>query len=171
MKNINKISILLILLLGLTFTSCETTDLDLINDPNQITVANGDLERYMVAIQIDFKSFVNAMGVNGAELVRIEQMGSVNYVNAYQPSSTNFEWRLAYANMFSDMKNAENLAIEKEATKHIAVMKVLKAYTLLTLVDYFYAAFAAYCAADDAYDAAYEAYQAELKKTKEQTND
>ena len=49
MKNLNKISILLILLLGLTFTSCETTDLDLINDPNQITVDNGNLDRYMVA--------------------------------------------------------------------------------------------------------------------------
>lgn len=137
MKNINKLSILLILLLGLTFTSCETTDLELINDPNQITVANGNLERYMVAIQIDFKSFVNAMGTNGARLVRVEQMGSVNYVNAFEPADTNYEWRLAYANMFSDMKNAEALAINQEATKHIAVMKVLKAYTLMTLVDYF----------------------------------
>lgn len=137
MKNINKLSILLILLLGLTFTSCETTDLDLINDPNQITVENGNLERYMVAIQVDFKSFAEQMGTNGARLVRIEQMGSVNYVNAFQPASTNTEWRLAYANMFSDMKNAEALAIDQEATKHIAVMKVLKAYTLMTLVDYF----------------------------------
>ena len=53
MKKINKISVLLILLLGLTFTSCETTDLDLVNDPNQVTVVNGDLERYMTAIQVD----------------------------------------------------------------------------------------------------------------------
>ena len=98
MKKINKISILLILLLGLTFTSCETTDLDLVNDPNQVTVVNGDLERYMTAIQVDFKSFANAMGGNGASLVRIGQMGSVNYVNAFAPSSTNFEWSLAYSN-------------------------------------------------------------------------
>ena len=50
------------------------------------------------------------MGGNGAALVRIGQMGSVNYVNAFSPASTNFEWRLAYSNMFSDMKNAEELA-------------------------------------------------------------
>jgi len=137
MKKINKISILF-LLLGLTFTSCETTDLELVNDPNQVTVVNGDLERYMTAIQVDFKSFANAMGGNGASLVRISQMGSVNYVNAFSPSSTNFEWRLAYSNMFSDMKNAEALATSIGGrNKHIGVMKVLKAYTLMSLVDYF----------------------------------
>jgi hypothetical protein len=61
MKKINKISVLLILLLGLTFTSCETTDLDLVNDPNQVTVVNGDLERYITAIQVDFKSFATRL--------------------------------------------------------------------------------------------------------------
>jgi hypothetical protein len=138
MKNLNKISVLLILLLGLTFTSCETTDLDLINDPNQVTVENGNLERYMIAIQVDFARFANAMGGNGAALVRVGQMGSVNYVNAFEPVNTNYEWRLAYVNMFSDMLNAEQLALQQEGrNKHIGVMKVLKAYTLLTLVDYF----------------------------------
>ena len=138
MKNLNKISILLILLLGLTFTSCETTDLDLINDPNQITVDNGNLDRYMVAIQVDFARFADAMGTNGARLTRIEQMGAVNYVTAFEPVQTNFEWRLAYVNMFSDMKNATALAESTgERGNHIAVMEILKAYTLLTLVDYF----------------------------------
>jgi hypothetical protein len=65
-------------------------------------------------------------------------MGSVNYVNAFSPASTNFEWRLAYSNMFSDMKNAEELATNLGGrNKHIGVMKVLKAYTLMALVDYF----------------------------------
>jgi hypothetical protein len=142
MKNLNKISVLLILLLGLTFTSCETTDLDLINDPNQITVENGDLERYMVSIQVDFARFAEAMGNNGARLVRIEQMGATNYVNAFEPVFTNYEWGLAYVNMFSDIQNAIQLAKDQETeligySNHIAVMKILKAYTLITLVDYF----------------------------------
>jgi len=41
----------------------------------------------------------------------------------------------------------------------------------MTKLEELKAAAAAYWAAADAYDAAYEAYQAELKKTKEQTND
>ena len=142
MKNLNKISILLILLLGLTFTSCETTDLDLINDPNQITVDNGDLERYMVAIQVDFAKFASAMGSNGARLVRIEQMSAGSYVNAFEPIFTNYEWGLAYVNLFSDIKNATQLAKDQATDiggygNHIAVMKILKAYILITLVDYF----------------------------------
>lgn len=137
MKKINKIQILLVLLLGITFTSCETTDLDLLNDPNEITIENGDLERYMVAIQVDYANFAEAMGRNGAQLTRLEQMGSASYANAFDPASTNFEWGLAYQGMFSDIKNAEELAMELEANKHIGVMKVLKASTLMILVDYF----------------------------------
>ena len=137
MKKMNKISILLLLFLGITFTSCETTDLDLLNNPNQVTIENGNLERYLVAIQVDFKSFANAMGANGASLVRVEQMGSTNYTNAFEPANTNYEWSLAYSRMFSDMKNAEALALNNGASKHIGVIKILKAYTLMTLVDYF----------------------------------
>jgi len=137
MKNINKIKFLLVLFLGLSIFSCETTDLDLLNDPNQITVENGNLERYLVSIQVDFANFAEAMGRNGAQLTRIEQMSSISYANAFDPGSTNYEWGLAYQGMFSDMLNAEQLAIEPGANKHIGVMKILKAYTLITLVDYF----------------------------------
>ena len=88
MKNINKIKFLLVLFLGLSIFSCETTDLDLLNDPNQITVENGNLERYLVSIQVDFANFAEAMGRNGAQLTRIEQMSSISYANAFDPGST-----------------------------------------------------------------------------------
>ena len=137
MKKINKIQILLVLFLGITFTSCETTDLDLLNDPNVITLENGDLERYLVAIQVDFANFSESMGRNGAQLTRIEQMSSTSYFNAYDPASTNYEWGLAYQGMFSDMKGAEALALDQDAFKHLGVMRILKAYTLITLVDFY----------------------------------
>ena len=137
MKKINKIQILILLFLGITFTSCETTDLDLLNDPNQVTLDNGSLERFLVAIQIDFVDFAEAMGRNGSQLTRIEQMRGKSYNNAFDPASTNYEWGLAYQGMFSDMKAAEEIALELEANKHIGVMRILKAYTLLTLVDYY----------------------------------
>ncbi len=137
MKKINKIQILLLLFLGLTFISCETTDLDLINDPNEVTIENGDLERYLVAIQVDYANFTEDMGRNGAQLTRLEQMRNPSYANVFDPASTNYEWGLAYQGMFSDMKNAEDLAIELEANKHIGVMRIIKASTLMILVDYF----------------------------------
>ena len=56
MKKIFKIQILAFLLLGITLISCETTDLDLLDDPNDITLVKADLNRYLNDIQIDFNS-------------------------------------------------------------------------------------------------------------------
>ena len=135
MKKINKIQILLILLLGITFTSCETTDLDLLDDPNNVTLDKADLDRYLVAIQLDFADFVQFMGTNGAQLTRIEYMFGRTYEANYSAVFTNTEWNLAYQGMFSDIKGAEQLAVQFEQNKHLGVMKVMQAFTLMTLVD------------------------------------
>jgi len=137
MKKINKIQILLFLFLGITFISCETTDLDLLDDPNNITLDKADLNRYLTEIQLDFSSFMYSIGDNGSELTRIEYMFGRNYENNYQPVSSNGIWSLAYQAMFSDMKGAEAIAIELGENKHLGVMKILKAYTLMTLVDFY----------------------------------
>lgn len=137
MKKLNKISILFFLLLGITFTSCETTDLDLLDDPNQVTLDKADLDRYLVAIQLDFNNFSRIYGGNGAALTRVSYMFGRTYANNFAPENTNFEWGLAYRGMFSDMKNAEVIAEELELYKHIGVMRILKASALMTLVDYY----------------------------------
>ncbi len=137
MKKIFKIQFLLILFLGITFTSCETTDLDLLDDPNNVTLDKADLDRYLVAVQLDFTDFVQAMGTNGAQLTRIEYMFGRIYENNYAAANTNFEWNLAYQGMFSDIKGAELLANELGANKHLGAMNVMKAFTLMTLVDFY----------------------------------
>jgi len=137
MKKINKIQILLFLFLGITFISCETTDLDLLDDPNNITLDKADLNRYMTEIQLDFANFIYQIGDNGSELTRIEYMFGRNYVNNYQPVSSNGIWSLAYQAMFSDMKQAEAIAVELGENNHLGIIKILKAYTLMTLVDFY----------------------------------
>jgi hypothetical protein len=137
MKNMKKLSIFLFLILGVVFTSCETTDLDLLDDPNDVTLDKANLERYLVAIQLDFKTFVETMGRNGAQLTRIEYMFGRTYQGNYTPENTNFEWAVAYQGMFSDIVGAESLAIEQGANNHLAVMNIMKAYTLMTLVDFY----------------------------------
>lgn len=137
MKKIFKIQFLLILILGITFTSCETTDLDLLDDPNNVTLDKANLDRYLVAIQLDFRSFVNSMGNNGAQLTRVEYMFGRVYENNFTAANTDFEWELAYQGMFSDMKGAELLANQFGSNKHLGVMNIIKAYTLMTLVDFY----------------------------------
>lgn len=137
MKKFSKISIFVFLLLGLSFTSCETTDLNLLDDPNNVTLDKADLNRYLTQIQIDFGSFIRQMGRNGAQVTRVEYMFGRTYENNFQPVSMDGEWALAYQRMFSDMAGAEALALESEDFKHIGVMRIIKGYTLMTLVDYF----------------------------------
>jgi hypothetical protein len=137
MKNMKKLSIFLFLILGVTFTSCETTDLDLLDDPNDITLDKASLDRYLVAIQLDFTDFIEDMGRNGAQLTRMEQMRGRTYQATYTPAFSDTEWRTAYQGMFSDIAGAELVATEQEAFNHLAVMNIIKAYTLMTLVDFY----------------------------------
>lgn len=139
MKKMKKISIFLFLIVGFTFTSCETTNLDLLNDPNNITLDNADLNRYLNQIQLDFPSFIETIGGSGARLTRVNYMFGKTYFNNFDSSTgaNNTAWRLAYQRMFSDMKEAVRIAEEQENYKHIGVIKVLKAYTLMTLVDFY----------------------------------
>ena len=137
MKNISKLFTYVLLGVGLVFTSCETTDLDLLDDPNNVTQDKASLDRFMTAIQLDFTSFMRQMGGNGAALTRINYMFGRTYSNNYQPVALNGEWSLAYRGMFSDMASAESLAQSNGDNKHLGVMRILKAYTLITLVDAF----------------------------------
>lgn len=136
MKNSNIIYIFLVLVSSLIFTSCETTDLDLLDDPTSLTTDQVELNRLMNQIQLDFNSFVRLMANNGGDAVRISSPFGRTYNDAFSSTTLDTEWSLAYEGMFSDMKIAEELAINAGANKHVGVMKILKAYTYLILVDY-----------------------------------
>ncbi len=86
MKNFSIKSILLVLMLGIAFNSCETTELELLDDPNNLTTDKGDLERFVNAIQLDFSNFIHNIGDNASEVTRIEYMFGRTYVNNYQPA-------------------------------------------------------------------------------------
>ncbi|MEZ4858239.1 MAG: SusD/RagB family nutrient-binding outer membrane lipoprotein [Flavobacteriaceae bacterium] len=122
-------------MVGLAFTSCETTELDLLEDPNDVTLDKADLNRFLNQIQLDFASFMRQIGNNDASLVRVNYMFGRTYANNFQPAVLDGEWDLAYQGMFSDIAAAEALANNVGANKHLGVMKILKGYTLLTLVD------------------------------------
>ena len=136
-----KISIFLALFTGVILFSCDDTlNMDLLDDPNNITVEKADLDRYMNTIQIDFSSFAESMGYKGSQLTRVETMRGRQYINNYDDTSSDAVWRKAYQELFSDMKDAERIAnkdVENVKYKHIAVIKILRAYTLMTLVDFF----------------------------------
>jgi len=134
MKNLFKI--FSIALVGLLM-SCETTELDLRNNPNQVSPDQADVEFLYNSIQTNFGDFVDRLSEISGEVVRINYMFGRNYQSAYSPANFDTRWEQAYQIMFTDMDVLEPLAIDQLKFYHLGQVQIMKAYTLVALVDTF----------------------------------
>ena len=137
MKQINYLIKLMFFCGALFLTSCETTELDLTENPNALTPTQANPDFFMNAIQEDFARFVETFGRRGAELTRIDYMNGRDYTNAYAPDDFNTVWTSAYTGMMQDIKVMNEIATESNLTHHIGMGQVFQAYVMLTLVDFF----------------------------------
>lgn len=123
------------------FHSCETVDLDQLESPIAIGDDQLDPDQLFNSIQIGFNSFyVSTGGVFSfsSQVSRLFAMtGGNQYQNAFNPISFNGIWGNAYANLLKDIQSLEPVAEEQGLTYQLGVSKVMKAYTLFTLVDLF----------------------------------
>lgn len=137
MKNIKYI---VILMLGLiTLYSCETTDLDKQNNPNELSPNEADIDLTMNAIMVRTGQFTNTMGSYGSRFTRIRNMFGRTYLNVFGPSTFSAAWNQAYSDIMNDIRamNAQIEGLEGEFEKHRAVGEIIEAYIIVTLVDYF----------------------------------
>ena len=137
MKNIFKLIKILSFVGAIFLSSCETTELDLTENPNALTPSQANPDFFLNSIQEDFARFVESFGRVGAEVTRIDYMFGRDYQNAYSPASFDGEWQSAYQGMMEDINKMDDLAIDAGFTKHIGMGQVFKAYILMTLVDFF----------------------------------
>jgi len=142
MKNkhfIKPVILFMFVLIGIT--SCETTELDLLQNPNDVTEDQLDPEFLFNSIQLNFVGFVeNAAGDGSftAQVTRSFAMtGGRQYVNAFSPTSFNGLWTSAYSGLLADIQALEPIATEQGLTYHMGASKIMRAYTLVTLVDLF----------------------------------
>lgn len=119
-----------------SFAACDlNSDLE---NPNTITPSNADIDLLMNGVQIDFANFYNGAQTAVNPLVRHEAMsGGFRYQTANPPQNVNGTWTNAYAGVIANADLVIKLAEEKNLTTHLAVAKILKAYTYITLVDIF----------------------------------
>lgn len=137
MKNYSNKLFSFILLFGLLW-SCEVTELDLVTDPNAPSPENLDVDFTLNSIQLSFGTFFEEATEAGGEAVRLEYMFDeydVNFNSTY--GSTTVMWRTAYAGILPDIKVLIPVAEESTLFVHSGIAKVLRAYVLMTLVDYF----------------------------------
>jgi len=122
---------------GVLFTGCETTNLDLTENPNALTPSQADPDFYLNEVQVKFARVVESLGETGAEVVRIEQMSSRNYQNAYSPAGFDNEWEDSYQEVIKNARDLRDIAGDAGLVHHIAIAQLIEAYTITLLVDYF----------------------------------
>ena len=137
MRKINNLIKMLVLCGVLFFASCETTELDLTQSPNDLAPDQADPDFYLNAIQIDFAYLTESFGNTAGALTRIDYMNGRDYANAYSPSNFDGRWSSAYQTIMNDIKELNIIAGETGLNRHIAMGQVIEAHVLMTLVDFF----------------------------------
>ena len=137
MRKINNLIKMLVLCGGLFFASCETTELDLTQNPNALAPDQADPDFYLNAIQIDFAYLTESFGNTAGALTRVDYMNGRDYANAYSPSNFNGRWSSAYQTIMNDIKELNIIASETGLNRHKAMGQVIEAHILMTLVDFF----------------------------------
>lgn len=122
---------------GALLNSCESTELDLTSNPNALTPSQADPDFYLNAAQQRFARVVEQMGEIGSEVVRIEQMGTRNYQNAYSPATFDTPWERAYQETIKNIRDMNVIAEESELFYHIGMGQMMEAYLATLFVDYF----------------------------------
>lgn len=99
------------------------------------SAANSDL--YLNVVQLNFASIFNGFSDIGMQVTRQIVMYGPTYQNAYSPQTFDGLWQTSYSGF---MKHANALIpIANNEKKYVVVgmTKIMKAYVLMTLVDYF----------------------------------
>ena len=119
----------------------------LLQDPSSPSPSSADVDLFLNAAQIQFANVFsgydavgNIIGASdyGAQMVRMEAAaGGSTYADVYDPENFNDLWSNAYRGVLSNANNLIPLAEAQKKYTHAGMAKILKAYTMITLVDLF----------------------------------
>ncbi len=140
-KLIYKGLLLLALCLG---NSCEVTQLEILDNPNAVAPNQSDIDFFLNNIQVAAITMFegtpldnNELSEVGMEVTRIGHMFGPTYQAAYTPTNLNGAWRAVYSSALPDIRTMVPLAEEQELFAHVGIAKVLEAYMMVTMVDFF----------------------------------
>jgi len=144
MKRRNKLSVISAIVVLFTM-GCETVELDLLNNPSELTPSSADPELLFNNVQLRFVNAIaynedNEDGINvrASEFVRMQHLFGA-YVGPFSLSSGNVDnlWTDLYRESLQDINVLLPLAEERELEGFIGVAKIIQAYIYVTLVDVF----------------------------------
>lgn len=117
--------------------ACETTELGLLNNPNGVSPENANVALLLNGAMQNFRTFTTTDLNQSMQTVRMTHMFGPTYDNGVQPTTFDFMWSTAYAGVLADTEVVIDNGAALELYEHVAVAKIMKSYTLTTLVDYF----------------------------------
>ena len=135
MKKVYKLILMSFVAMGALFQSCETTELELIDNPNALTT--GDPTFLLNSIQNAYRSSMVIANDRSSELTRIDYMFGRNYFANYGAATMNGLWGNLYSGVIPDIAALEAAETEENDLSHLRGMaKVMQAHMLMHLVDF-----------------------------------
>ncbi|MEM6698255.1 MAG: SusD/RagB family nutrient-binding outer membrane lipoprotein, partial [Bacteroidota bacterium] len=138
MKFITKI---LIVGLVFAFSACDNTELALQENPNAITADKASVNDLYSNIQLNFRNFLNNINNSndgpGGMSRMTNSFNSFSYDATIAPTTLSALWFNAYSSMYPDIDALDAIASERGLDIHSGSAKIMKAYTLMALVDVF----------------------------------
>lgn len=106
-------------------------------NPNGPTPESASTDLYLPVIQSSFVGVFNSASAFGMELTRQVVMYGPTYNQAYSPNSFDGIWSTAYTGVFKHANILIPVATSQKKYVQAGMAKVMKAYTMMTLVDMF----------------------------------
>lgn len=136
MKKIFKYAFSALLTGTLVFTSCETIELEQLENPNALSSDQADPDLLLNAIQINYRNAMGTFQNNSENLTRITYFGGRDYFAGLTGLTLDGTWTALYANMIPDVANIEVLNTDGSLNYQEAIGKALVAHTTLMMVDF-----------------------------------
>ncbi len=122
---------------ALFYNSCETTELEILANPNALSSDQADANLLLNGIQLSYVGGITTFNNISEDLTRISYMFGRNYFENYNQGSLNGPWGSLYSSINPDLQNIEALNTpENDLSFHIGVGKVLQAHLMMQLVDF-----------------------------------
>ncbi|MGB3152890.1 MAG: SusD/RagB family nutrient-binding outer membrane lipoprotein [Maribacter sp.] len=149
MKKYSYLIVGLVLLIQLE--SCESTELDITQDPNALTEVSSDVDNLFITIQENFVRHIAGggsgedffIGANGGldqmgmDLTRISNFFGALYNAQLLDAAQDEEWSNAYRGVLENIETMIPLAEEQGLTRHVGIARFMQAYVYSSMVDFF----------------------------------
>lgn len=117
--------------------ACEKKFDSLLINPNNPSPDQASADLYLNQVQLSFAGFFNGASSYGQEVTRQLVWYGPTYQTGYTPQSFNGLWSSAYTGIFKHANALIPIAEGQRKYVNVAIAKILKAYTMMTLVDMF----------------------------------